>query len=193
MNIHGAIQVFVMQIISLMNKKISLIFIVLLQLVSGSTIASGTYSILVEQNKLYILNSNIKSLVPLVENTTEWFVINELKEIDGYTYLAVFHKKPSSPGRPDGFCGSGSELWLHIYKIYENKISDIGGILAGSCKKSFSIASLESGLSNSDRDYSSFKWNGSGFSIEWFSKKDENGKDIIKTFYSLRNGSIYSE
>lgn len=66
-------------------------------------------------------------------------------------------------------------------------------MLAESCKQSFSMASLESGSSFSETNYSSLKWNKTGFSIEWFSKVDENGKKITKTFHSIKNGSIYPQ
>ncbi|MEW7312423.1 hypothetical protein AB1E22_06810 [Buttiauxella gaviniae] len=183
-----------MLITSLMNKKLKLVLLILLQITSISTIASEDYSTLVEGNKLFVLTHDNKKLsIPLVEDADDWSIVDNLNKIDGYTYLAIFYNKHSNLEKPEGFCGAGFELWLYIYKIYDHKVDVIGKVLAGSCKKSFSMASLESGFSNDDKDYSSFKWNKSGFSIEWFLKKDERGSSISKTFYSINGLEVYSE
>ncbi|HDC2125850.1 TPA: hypothetical protein O7X39_004509 [Salmonella enterica] len=187
-----------MLIISLMNK-IFIFFVVILLLLpelSCSGVAHSRYTLLTDRGYIYILdssNDNTKISVPLSGNVAEQFIVDNLNDIGRATYLAVFQKQSSNPEQPAGFCGSGSELWLHIYKIYGRKVTLFGSVLAGSCKKSFSMASLESGYSGSDRDYSSFKWNASGFSIEWFSKKDAYGNFISKTFYTINNDGICIE
>ena len=194
--IHGAIRGYAMQIIYWINKTMRLILLILAILITNPVMAERAYTPVIERNKLYVLdNSNpkIRLAVPLVINKTDWLVEESLKDINGITYLAVFHREPSISDQPEGFCGSGTELWLHIYKVQKNKVNFFGRILASSCKKSFSMASLESGFLNSDKDYSSFQWTHSGFSIDWFSKKDESGKDILKTVYSITSKGIYPE
>ena len=170
--------------------------LIVLLMLPGYLIAATRYTLFVNESEAYILDSsnhNDKITLPFSDNKTEWFVNKTLNYIKGDAYIAAFQKKPSNPKNTEGFCGSGFELWLHIYKVYEKRIIPLRIILVGSCKESFSLASLESGNSDSDRDYSSFRWSNSGFSIEWFSKKNKNGKYISKTAYSIKNNNIRVE
>ncbi|EDW1644261.1 hypothetical protein EK69_004572 [Salmonella enterica subsp. enterica] len=183
-----------MQTISLVISYLKLVALV--YLIFNSALAKDKYSFFVEGDELYVLNfpnPNDRSLVPLAGDHTSWTIIDTFKKIKSDTYFAVFQKEPSNPEYPEGFCGSGMELWLHVYKLNKSGVSLTGVILASSCKESFAMASLESGSPGSDSDYSSFKWSDVGFSIEWFSKIDKYGKNISKTFYFIKGDNIYSK
>ncbi|MFH5071470.1 hypothetical protein ACHHY8_24575 [Enterobacter cloacae complex sp. 2024EL-00215] len=185
-----------MQTIYLVNRFLRQTILIFLCLVSSPVFANTKYSFFTDGNKLYILSSskpNNKFIVPLTSEYVNWVVVDSFNRIGNDTYFAIFQREPSNPEQPEGFCGSGVELWLHVYRMNANGIDLVGNVLAGSCKQSFSMASLESGFPNSDKDYSSFRWNNFGFSLEWFSKKDERGNNIPKTFYSIKGNSICIE
>lgn len=160
--------------------------------------AEAKYIINANDNSINIFNSSglvSKIPLPLASDAVDSdfiVIIKELNKINNDYYFSLFQREWSNKSNPEGFCGSGSELWLYIYKVRGHKVSKVGRVLVGSCKGSFSMTSLESG-GGSEVDYSSFKWNRKGFSIEWFSKFDGNGKKITKTFYNIKSDGIYSQ
>lgn len=184
-----------MQIIFSMNKLRCVAFCFLLTLASGAALADTDYLPLFINGSLYLqasTNPGVKILVPEITDENDKFAVNDVNEIKGNSYLAVFQRYDSNPAQPSGFCGSGHELWLHIYKLHEGVVNYFNGVLVGSCKKGFSLASLESGNPGAEDDYSSFKWDKDGFSIEWFSKKNAQSHEILKTHYIITEAGFAS-
>lgn len=95
-------------------------------------------------------------------------------------YFSVFQVADSNPGDPEGVCGSGNEVWLQLMRINGQLSSRI---LVSSCLESFSLISQNTGMEGQDNDFSSIEWNGDGFSIEWFYKKDSCGRLLKSTTY----------
>ena len=97
-------------------------------------------------------------------------------------YFSVLQVADSSPGNPEGGCGSGAEVWLQIMRSNGEMSSRI---LVSSCLESISLASQNSGLEEQDNDFSSIEWSQDGFSIEWFSRKDSYGRSLSSTLYRV--------
>jgi len=94
--------------------------------------------------------------------------------------FSVFQVADSSPGKPEGVCGSGNEVWLQIVGVN----GQLGPrILVSSCLESFSLASQNTGLEGQDNDFSSIEWSKDGFWIEWFLRKDSSGRLVKSTSY----------
>ncbi|MRS17518.1 hypothetical protein GJV06_21800 [Enterobacteriaceae bacterium RIT691] len=186
-----------MQITSWMSKIKFIIF--LLILLSESVVAESKYVINTNDKSINVFNSSglvSKIPLPLTSDSVDSnfiVLIKELNKINDEYYFSLFQREFSNKYNPEGFCGSGFELWLYISKVQGHNVSIVGKVLAGSCKGSFSMASLESGEVSSETDYSSFKWNKEGFSIEWFSKFDGNGKGITKTVYSIKSDGLHPQ
>lgn len=111
----------------------------------------------------------------------------DLHRVSDKEYLSIFQVSASNPVRPDGFCGSGDEVWLQLYES-SSKVSS--RILVSSCLHSVSLASQNSGQERQDNDYSSVKWDEYGFSIEWFGRVDSFGRVISLTRYRLCSDSF---
>lgn len=111
----------------------------------------------------------------------------DLHRVGEKEYLSIFQVSASNPLRPDGFCGSGDEVWLQLYES-SSKISS--RILVSSCLHSISLASQNSGQEGQDNDYSSVKWDEYGFSIEWFGRVDSFGRVVSLTSYRLCGDSF---
>ncbi|GEM_PF-2941314 len=92
-----------------------------------------------------------------------------LHRVGDKNYLSIFQVIDSSSMRPDGFCGSGNEVWLQLYETSSEVSSRI---LVSRCLNSISLASQNSGLEGQDSDFSSVKWDDCGFAIEWFERGD---------------------
>lgn len=123
-------------------------------------------------------------------NARDVFFYEKIGTVNGIHYFVFFEKKPSKVGTPEGFCGSGHEIWLNLYKVGERTGIFIDQVLISSCKESFSMDSLESGAENSESDYSSFSWNSFGFNIKWFSKYDQKGMVIDNTNYIIESEGL---
>lgn len=102
-------------------------------------------------------------------------------------YVSVFKVSPSSPGKPNGFCGAGTEVWLYVYEATGAELSAKTRVLVSSCLRSISLASQSSGEETQDSDFSSVHWNEQGFSIEWFDHVDAAGRPLSSTNYVVRD------
>lgn len=134
-----------------------------------------------------------RQVVVAVENGNEYVVgvpvgvkgayfDGELHRVGDKDYLSIFQVVASNSMRPDGFCGSGNEIWL---QLYESSSEVSSRILVSSCLYSISLASQNSGLEGLDNDFSSVKWDDYGFSIEWFERVDSVGRAVALTRYRL--------
>lgn len=108
--------------------------------------------------------------------------------LNGDSYIALFQVSASNPGKPTGYCGSGSEVWLYVYKVQGAELIAQTRVLVSSCLRSISMASQNSGKEAQDFDFSSMQWNATGFSIEWFDKVDSAGRQLSSTNYVLHDG-----
>ncbi|WP_166366840.1 hypothetical protein [Pseudomonas akapageensis] len=108
-------------------------------------------------------------------------------QIEGSAYVSVFQVSPSNPGKPEGFCGAGSEVWLYVYKVAGTNLSEQTRVLVSSCLRSISMNSQNSGEDTQDADFSSVQWHAQGFSIEWFENVDAAGRSLSSTKYVLRD------
>lgn len=108
-------------------------------------------------------------------------------KIEDDFYVSLFQVSPSSPGKPTGYCGVGSEVWLYVYKVTGIGLSAQTKVLVSSCLRSISMASQNSGEETQDSDFSSMQWHAKGFSIEWFDNVDAAGRPLNSTSYVLRN------
>lgn len=111
--------------------------------------------------------------------------------VGGDLYVSVFQVSASNPGRPSGFCGAGKEIWLYIYKVDGDALRVRTRVLVSSCLRSISMASQNAGEEAEDIDFSSVKWSGKGFSIEWFYNVDDVGRALRSTSYVLRDNVFY--
>ncbi|MFM9487526.1 MULTISPECIES: hypothetical protein [Pseudomonas] len=110
--------------------------------------------------------------------------------IAGETYLALFEVSPSNPGKPTGFCGAGSEVWLHVYRVADTSLRTKTRTLVSSCLRSISMASQNSGTEKQDTDFSSVQWNEKGFSIDWFNHVNAAGQALTSTNYVLHGKAV---
>lgn len=102
-------------------------------------------------------------------------------------YVSLFQVSSSNSGKPTGFCGAGSEVWLYVYKVTGAELSAQTRVLVSSCLRSISMVSQNSGKGTQDSDFSSVQWNAKGFSIEWFDNVDASGRPLHSTRYVLRD------
>ena len=72
-------------------------------------------------------------------NARDIFFYKKIGTVNGIQYFVFFEKKPSNVDTPEGFCGSGNEIWLNLYKVGEKASTFIDQVLISSCKESFSM------------------------------------------------------
>lgn len=80
---------------------------------------------------------------------------------------ALYQVFDSNADNPMGLCGAGREIHLFVYELTLPKPIERGRVLISSCLEALSLASQNSGRSNSESDFSSVIWQGDGFTIEW--------------------------
>lgn len=105
-------------------------------------------------------------------------------------YISVFKVMASNSLRPTGFCGAGSEVWLHVYVVVGAELKESIKVLVSSCLSSFSLASLNTGKPMQEADFSSIRWLDNGFSIEWFNKRNAAGDSIGSTRYGIHDATF---
>lgn len=183
MSIRGDILGFAMRIMSLIN-------IVFFLLNTQMAYSRNANSLQVLSDVDPVLNFfSLENNLFLV-NARDIFFYKKIGTVNGIQYFVFFEKKPSNVDTPEGFCGSGNEIWLNLYKVGEKASTFIDQVLISSCKESFSMDSLESGAGNSESDYSSFSWNSLGFNIKWFSKYDQKGMVVDSTNYIIESEGL---
>ena len=110
--------------------------------------------------------------------------------VEGRYYLSLFQVLPSSPRKPEGLCGAGSEVFLVVFKETNAGFSEQLRVLVSSCLRSISMASQNTGKSNQDTDFSSVQWDAKGFFIDWFYNSDATGQPLSSTHYRLYNNGF---
>lgn len=110
--------------------------------------------------------------------------------VEGRYYLSLFQVLPSSPRKPEGLCGAGSEVFLVVFKETNAGFSEQLRVLVSSCLRSISMASQNTGKLNQDTDFSSVQWDAKGFFIDWFYNSDATGQPLSSTHYRLYNNGF---
>lgn len=131
--------------------------------------------------------------LPLGAHVEGVYVDERKHKIGNSVFLSVFQVSQSNPSKPMGLCGAGREVRLHVYELRSHMLLEKCEVLVSSCINSISVVSENSGKAGQEGDFSSVKWNESGFTIDWFSNKDVTGRPLSSTEYTLRNGVFIPE
>ncbi|WP_433735870.1 hypothetical protein [Pseudomonas putida] len=113
------------------------------------------------------------------------FYDREKHPVEGGEYISLFQIHPSNSASSTGLCGVGREIWLYVYQVVDTALIEKKKRLVGSCLRSISMASQNSGDADQDDDFSSVNWNSSGFSIEWFDNVDAAGRSLQRSNFVL--------
>jgi hypothetical protein len=108
--------------------------------------------------------------------------------IRGTEFVSLFRLSPSNPKSPTGFCGAGSEVWLHVYRVSGGTLTEVTTTQVSSCLHSISLASQNSGAATQDVDFSSVRWSDRGFSVDWFERVDAAGDSLKRSEFFLHEG-----
>lgn len=119
----------------------------------------------------------------LFENVDGVYYDEKKHQIGQGSYISVFHVSSSNSGKPMGYCGAGSEVWLYVYKVLDQQLVAQTRVLVSSCLRSLSMVSQNTGREGQDTDFSSVQWSAEGFSVRWFNNVDAIGRPIRATNY----------
>ena len=113
------------------------------------------------------------------------FVDTRIHLIGNRRFRAVYQVFDSNADNPMGPCGAGREIQLFVYELIPPTPVERGKMLISSCLETVSLASQNSGSSESESDFSSVVWQNDGFTITWWGAGPDGQ---ASSRYALRNG-----
>lgn len=113
------------------------------------------------------------------------FVDTRIHPVGIQRFRAVYQVFDSNADNPMGRCGAGHEIHLFVYELIPPTPVERGRMLISSCLEAVSLASQNSGSSESESDFSSVVWQNDGFTITWWGAGPDGQ---ASSRYALRNG-----
>ncbi len=181
MNIPGFIRGFVMQITCWVSNFIKVSTVFLMVFSNVSCVYAATETVWVGKKgaivQLQMADERTHEFKLPATSAGVFYDVSKHR-VEALEFMSVLRVYPSNSENPEGFCGSGNEVWLSVYRVDGPALIKEQKVLVSSCLRSISLASQNSGASAQDTDFSSVQWGPYGFSIEWFSNVDAVGRPL---------------
>lgn len=113
------------------------------------------------------------------------FVDTRVHMIGNRRFRALYQVFDSNRENRMGRCGAGREVHLHVYELTPTRSVERGAVLVSSCLQTLGLASQNSGVPDSESDFSSVIWTKDGFTVQWWGAGPEGR---ATSHYALRNG-----